>query len=176
MERESPHKLLVGSQFAPRIAGVRAVEEIGRALNGGLTEPDSVMLWKDALGGDFDSRDASDPVLLRLSERLRRMPGAIRVAAEYIIQRKGEMTPQRLLENQEFFADFEGGDLERGFRGAIRSLIEVLDADSRRMLDFLSFVPEPVPGEACAVVLEGVRLVEALTTPGRSVMMASAER
>ncbi|HEY6341771.1 MAG TPA: tetratricopeptide repeat protein [Bryobacteraceae bacterium] len=176
LKRQSPHRLILASRVAPRAKGVHPLAEIRNALDSGLKEAASLELWNDVLAGACDGEDASDAVLLELSRRLRHMPAAIRAAGEYVLALAPALTPRGLLERPAFFADFDKGDRERGFQSVIRQLAAALDADSRRLLALMAFLPEPVPEEACRTVLDEVPLAQTLARLAGSVMLASMER
>ncbi|MBL8233396.1 MAG: tetratricopeptide repeat protein [Bryobacterales bacterium] len=170
LRRQSAHRLIMASRFDPRLRGVLNLPAISRALTEGLPEEDCVELWRRVLTVEDG---ASDAVLRELSQRLHRMPAAIRGAAEYVNYRSSEATPEDLLRNSKFFAKFDRGDIEGGFQYVLRELIGQLQPGTRRLLRYLAELPEPVPRRALTVLADEVELIDLLEMIQTSVIVAN---
>lgn len=100
------------------------------------------------------------------------MPVALKIAVEFVRYSRGEIRPADLLRREEF-ARFQTGELETGFRSALRGLLNLLSAEGRRVLEWLAFLPEPLPREALEALAGDGGLAEMMARLSNSVLIAA---
>ncbi|MBK9168044.1 MAG: tetratricopeptide repeat protein [Bryobacterales bacterium] len=172
--RDGPHRMVVLSQWLPRIPGLEPWEAISRALAEGLSVPEGIRLLRER-GANCGFSEAPEDVLDRLHTRLLGMPAALAAAVEYVKECWPELDPGRLEREAAFFADFDRGDRERGFQAQVRALLGRMAPEMRRLTAYLAILPEPIPRDAIAALLEEPDLTRVLARLQTSVILAHLE-